>query len=187
MVDFVNWYLSDKFYLPVPALLQGESPFFFSYNHLGPYRQMEYTKIPNIALGGEASIVFQVDLRSYLQGLVLVPDWNDVIRTTSWASIDFKTVSESYHWYTFDGWFDGYLDPGDYQVTVAEWTAQNEGHNSRQFAFTAGAGQINRANEIVLDLSGKPIPEFAAFPILAASVAAALIIVRSKPTLRCLD
>lgn len=167
MVDFVNWYLPHQYYPPVPALLQGESPFFYPYNHLGPYRQEMYTMIPNVALGGEASVIFELDLRSYVQGTVHAIDWNGATRTVSWASIELTTGEKSCHWYTWDGWFDGYLDPGQYQAVVREWTAQNEGHNIYQFDLNAGTGQVNRASTIVLNLTGVPIPEARPIPIIA--------------------
>ena len=180
MVDFMNWYSPHEFYPPVPALLQGEYPFFFAYNHLGPYRQQAYTKIPNVALGGEVSIVFEVDRRSYIQGIVHGLDWNGAPRTISWASIEFKNEETTYHWYSWDGWFDGYLDPGDYQVTVREWTAQNEGHNSYEFTLNAGTGQVNRAFTILLNLTGIPIPEYMPLPVIVASFAAVMALRRLR-------
>ena len=44
MVDFVNWYRPTVAYPPAPALLQGESPYFFPYNHLGPYAQQGFVQ-----------------------------------------------------------------------------------------------------------------------------------------------
>jgi hypothetical protein len=177
MIDFVNWYSASSFYPPVPALLQGESPFFFPYNHLGPYQQRSYTRVPNVAIGGEASVVFELDLRGYLQGIVIGPDWNDAIRTISWASVQFRAGETTQNWYTWDGWFDGYLDPGIYEVSIAEWTDENEGHNSYQSTMAVSSGQVSTATSIVLDLSGKPIPEFLPFPILAVCIASFLVVV----------
>ena len=185
MVDFVNRYLPDRFYPPVPALLQGEYAFFLPYNHLGPYRQQAYTSIPNVVLGGEASIVFELDLRSYVQGTVHGLDWNDATRTISWVSIEFKTDQTTYHWYSWDGWFDGYLDPGEYLTTVTEWTNRNEGHEFYEFRIDAGTGQINRAFTITLGLTGIPIPEFSVSPMIAASLAAAMIWIKCKCNPSC--
>jgi len=184
MVDFVNWYSPSAFYPPVPALLQGESPSptYFPYNHLGPFRQQGYTGIPNAALGGEASVEFELDLRSYVQGVVYGIDWNDAARTISWASVELKTDEAEYRWYTWDGWFDGYLDPGDYRVTVSEWTTQNEGHNSYQFDLNAGTGQVNRAFSITLFQTGIPIPEFTPFCIVSIGIIAMLAVKRFKTT-----
>jgi hypothetical protein len=162
MVDMVNWYLPNVYYPPAPALLQGESPFFNPYNHLGPYQQRGYTTIPNAPQGGEASVEFELDLRGYLQGLVLALDWNGAIRTVSWTTIHIRTGSTTYNWFSWDGWFDGYLDPGRYNATVAEWTIQNEGHKSYNFPLTISAGQSNGAIKVTMDESWLPIPELPA-------------------------
>jgi len=185
MVDMVNWYLPRDFYPPAPALLQGESPFFFPYNHLGPYQQSAYTTIPNGRQGSEASVEFELDQRGYVQGTVVGLNWNDAIRTVSWATIQFAGGSATYYWHTWDGWFDGYLDPGQYEVTATEWTNRNEGHIAFGFKTTVSAGQSNKAVSIMLDESGIPIPEFStALPVLASMLVSALVatLVRHKRT-----
>ncbi len=190
MVDLVNWYFPKSYYPPVPALLQGESPFFFPYNHLGPYLQRTYTQIPNAMQGSQASVEFELDLRGYVQGIVLGLDWNDAARTVSWATIPFKVGSTTYYWYTWDGWFDGYLDPGDYQTAVTEWTSRDEGHKSIGLDLTVSAGQINRATIVTLEESQIPIAEFIAFPAFTLTVVATLLVlgvVRCRRTTLDLD
>jgi hypothetical protein len=179
MVDMVNWYLPNSYYPPSPALLQGESPFFNPYNHFGPYQQKDYTTIPNAPQGGEASVEFELDLRGYVQGLVLAFDWNDAIRTTSWAAIQVRTASTTYYWYSWDGWFDGYLDPGRYNATAIEWTTQDEGHKSYNFPLTISPGQSNRAIKITMYEGWIPIPEFTSvLPIMIMTLALGIIGVR---------
>ena len=160
MVDMVNWYLPRSSYPPVPGLLQGESPYFHPYNHLGPYSQRGYLTIPNTVLGSETSVEFELDQRGYVQGSVLASDWNDATRTLSWATVQIRGGTEPYNWYTWDGWFDGYLDPGAYHVVVSEWTEGGEGHQAQQFDLTVSAGQTSRATTIMLEESGMPVPEF---------------------------
>lgn len=182
MVDMVNWYLPHNFYPPVPALLQGESPYFYTYNHLGPYRQGAFTKIPNAAQGSETSIEFELDLRGYVQGLVVGLDWNDATRTISWATVQLRSGSTTYNWYTWDGWFDGYLDPGTYQVLVYEWTGQGEGHQANKLELSVSAGQMNGATRVTLDESGIPIPEFpATILVVFAAFTLALATLRTRP------
>jgi hypothetical protein len=185
MVDMVNWYLPDSYYPPVPALLQGESPYFFPYNHLGPYSQGTYTIIPNTRLGSEASVEFELDLRGYVSGEVLGADWSDETRTISWASIQLQANSTTYYWYSLDGWFDGYLDPGQYPVYITEWTSRGEGHLTYQTNIYVSPGQGNRALIVTLDESGIPIPELSVtLPsivfALSATVAVLSIVRRSK-------
>jgi hypothetical protein len=159
MVDVVNWYLPHSYYPAAPALLQGESPFFYPYNHLGPYSQAGYTKISNVVQSGEASVEFGMNLRGYVQGTVLGLDWDNAARTMSWASIHITSGSTTYNWYTWDGWFDGYLDPGAYQTKVIEWTSGAEGHQTYQFTLNVSGGQ-SATETIPLQESGIAIPEF---------------------------
>jgi hypothetical protein len=77
----------------------------------------------------------------------------------SWVTV--KVVDSSgyqYYWYTLDGWFDGYLDPGPYQFTVTEWN-HNEGHEQLAFVLHANPGEQNSALNYILPETGIPIPE----------------------------
>jgi len=159
MVDVINWYRPKTYHPPVPGLLQGESPFFNPYNHLGPYSQRGYAVIPNAAQSSEASVQFELDQRGYVQGSVHAFDWSQATRTVSWAMLRFNSADKTYFWYTWDGWFDGYLDAGEYDLTVSEWTIRNEGHSAEQLHLVVSAGQSNQALTLTLEESGIPIPE----------------------------
>jgi len=174
MIDMVNWYRPHDFYPPVPALLQGESPFFFPYNHLGPYEQGAYTEIPNAAQSSETSVEFELDLRGYVQGILLWFDWDYAVRTVSWATVQIKSGSTTYNWYTWDGWFDGYLDPGPYHIIITEWTNLGEGHRTNEFSLAVSAGQANGAIRITLEESSVPIAEY---PALVTSLFATFAVV----------
>lgn len=168
MVDVVNWSTFSSNYPPVPGLLQGESPYFYSYNHLGPYEQLTYPKISNAPQGGEASAEFELDRRGYVSGLILGLDWDQGVRTLSWTSVTFKVNDAAIYWYTWDGWFDGYLNAGRYRATITEWTA-NKGHLSSSLNVTVSQGQANSITNVILGESGVPIPETAAYPALLAA------------------
>jgi len=186
MVDFVNWYRPTFAYPPAPALLQGESPYFFPYNHLGPYAQNGYLSISNAPLSGEASAEFEVDKRGYEQGIILGMNWDDETRTMSWVTIQFvDNTGYQYYWYSWDGWFDGYLNPGPYQMTVTEWK-QNEGHLQLKTTLNVNTGERNTALDYILEESQIPIPELTLAPIVfTISVAAtALLLVRRRKRLR---
>ncbi len=172
MVDFVNWSRLTSNYPPVPGLLQGESPYFYPYNHLGPYQQRGLTKILNAPQGGEASAEFELDLRGHVSGLVLGMNWDRNTRTPSWTSITFQNDAETIYWYTWDGWFDGYLDAGNYQTTITEWTNVNEGHVSRFLTLTVSQGQAGSVTNVILDESGIPIPETSSYPTFLLTAAA---------------
>jgi hypothetical protein len=157
MVDFVNWYQPDTFYPPAPGLLQGESPYFFPYNHLGPYAQNGYEIVSNAPLGGEASAIFELDLRGLLQGTILAMNWVNQVRTASWITLQYVSNSSyQYYWYSWDGFFDGYLDPGVYQLTLTEWP-HNNGHYAVQLSVTVTPGEMSKSTTIILQESGIPI------------------------------
>jgi hypothetical protein len=181
MVDFVNWYRPTLAYPPAPALLQGESPYFFPYNHLGPYAQNGLPLVLNAPLSGEASAEFEVDRRGYIQGIVLGLNWDDETRTMSWVTV--KIVDSSgyqYYWYTWDGWFDGYLDPGPYHFTVTEWN-HNEGHQQLAFVLNVNPGEQNGALDYILPETGMPIPELGALPLtVVAALGAAVALSRRR-------
>jgi len=181
MVDFVNWYRPSGAYPPVPALLQGESPYFFPFNHLGPYSQQGFTLVLNAPLSGEASAEFEVDRRGYIQGIVLGMNWVDQTRTMSWATVELVDSSGyQYYWYTADGWFDGYLNPGTYQTTITEWK-HNEGHQQLAFTLNVNQGEENSALNFILPETQVPIPETTTAPlIIIATIAAALALLRKR-------
>ncbi len=173
MVDFVNWYRPTVAYPPAPALLQGESPYFFPYNHLGPYAQNGFTLILNAPLSGEASAEFEVDRRGYIQGIILGMNWDDQTRTMSWVTVELvDSTGYQYYWYTWDGWFDGYLNPGTYQTTITEWN-HNEGHQQIMFTLNVNQGEQNDALNYILEESQIPIPELATVPLTTLTVCAA--------------
>ena len=182
MVDFVNWYRPTVAYPPAPALLQGESPYFFPYNHLGPYAQQGFAIILNAPLSGEASAEFEVDRRGYIQGIVLGMNWDDQTRTMSWVTVELVDSSGyQYYWYTWDGWFDGYLNPGTYQATITEWN-HNDGHQQVMFTLNVNQGEQNDALNYILEETQIPIPELAAVPLttLTVGVAVALLLERRR-------
>jgi len=156
MVDVVNWYMPTA-YSPVPGLLQGESPYFFPYNHLGPFAENGWQSISNVRQGGEASVVFELDQRGLVRGTVLAMNWVNQDREASWITLEFIQNSSSYqyYWYTWDGFFDGYLDPGLYHMTITEWI-HNEGHFSQQLSVPVSLGEKSEST-IILEESGIPI------------------------------
>lgn len=173
MVDFVNWYRPTQAYPPAPALLQGESPYFFPYNHLGPYEQNGFLLVNNAPLSGEASTEFEVDRRAYMQGIILGMNWDDETRTISWTTVEFVgNTGYQYYWYSWDGWFDGYLNPGSYQVTITEWN-QTEGHEQTKFTINLSPGEQNSALNFILNETQIPIPELATVPLTIITILAA--------------
>jgi hypothetical protein len=184
MVDVVNWARSNFSAPPIPALLQGESPYFFPYNHLGPYAENGFVKVSNTHLTGEASAEFELDLRGYVQGTILATNWDDDVRTASWFTL--KIVDSSayqYYWYTWDGWVDGYLNQGSYQVTISEWTDMR-GHLPVKLVLNVSPGEQESLNYILVE-SQIPIPEFHTLPLSLLSLSIAVFLMRVRRIRKC--
>jgi len=164
MVDIVNWSQLISGYPPVQGLLQGESPYFFPYNHLGPYEEKQWIKVSNAPLTGEASAEFELDLRGYVQATILGMNWDDATRTLSWASLQIVDSSNyQYYWYSWDGWVDGYLNPGRYQVTISEWS-NNAGYWPIKSVLQVSPGQQGAMNYILTE-SQIPLLELPTLPL----------------------
>ena len=102
-------------------------------------------------------------------------NWDDETRTMSWVTVEIVNSSGyQYYWYTWDGWFDGYLDPGTYQVTITEWN-HNEGHQQTMFTLSVNQGEQNDALNYILEESQIPIPELTSIPLTALTVCAAAV------------
>jgi hypothetical protein len=182
MIDVVNWYQPTVYYPPVPALLQGESTYFFPYNHLGPYSESGFIRVSNAPLAGEASSEFELDLRGYIQGIVLGMNWDDATRTISWASLQIEDNSSyQYYWYTWDGWFDGYLNPGNYQATIGVWS-NNQGYLPVGFVLPVSLGEQSKSLNFILTEGQIPIPEltYVSALTLALVTATCLIVYRRR-------
>jgi hypothetical protein len=111
-----------------------------------------------------------VDNRGYVQGIILGLNWDSQTRTMSWATAEIVDGSGyQYYWYTWDGWFDGYLNPGSYQATISEWN-HNEGHEQTKFTLNVNQGERNDLLNFILDESQIPIPELSAIPLTALMI-----------------
>jgi len=197
-VDIVPWYNNKDepvgtnpavlthftiFYPPVPGVLTGESPKYIPENHFGPYEQRYKVTVPGAHLGGEASVIFQLDLRGLAQGTVYTythcGDW----RTTSWITVlAVAADGKTYPWYTFDGMYQMWLTPGTYALQVIEWSpAKAEGHMIAKVPSLTVTEGTALSMDFYLEQSGVPIPEFTtAALVLASALAASLFILRRR-------
>lgn len=176
-VDFVPWYQGATTWpMPIGALT-GESPKYIPVNHLGPWELRHAITVPNNHLGGEASIVFELDLRGSMTGQVQGYTWCDDWRSTSWAQVVFagadgKAVET---FYTADGQYGGWLPTGQYTMTI-----KHGGYVSPKVAVFVSDGGTGYKN-FPLERSNIPIPEFpVAAVVLAFSLAASLVILRRR-------
>jgi len=187
-LDTVNWYRSNSFFPPVDGLLLGESYHTiggfgtgfvgnqFAFNHLGPWEQRSVVQIADAHLSGESSIETSLDLRGLVRGTVVGGTYADDVRTISWAQINFTnpTLTETYH--SYDGFYEAYLNPGNYNLTITEWSGKGEGHYAISSAITIPEGSKLEGVNFFLERSGIPIPEVA-IPFLPMGFALVNVIV----------
>jgi len=188
-VDVVNCYYSDAWYPPPPGLLMGESYHIIAgkegpyeapwkFNHLGPFEQRTVWTVPNIPLSGEASVYYELDLRGLVSGLVYGFTYSNGIRPISWAAVSAVGESGEFTVYTADGYYEMYLSPGSYTLTVTEWPS-GAGHKIASAPVTVSEGQLVTGFSFTLEESHIPIPEFPTAAIaLISALAASLYILR---------
>ncbi|MGA8856067.1 MAG: hypothetical protein WB643_02755 [Candidatus Bathyarchaeia archaeon] len=208
-VDFVNWYANNTaggvphYYPPVQGLLMGESyhiipgttatsgisftednalkPELIGHslaaNHLGPYSQQGVWQISNAHLSGEASGIFEVDLNGLVSGNALAFTWSNEFRPLSWGLVNVVGANgASWNFYTYDGIYEAYLTPGTYKFTIS-----SPGYASQTFSVVVSPGQSGVGQNMYLEQSNIPVPEFSAIGIVAFSaLAASLFLLRRR-------
>jgi len=151
-------------------------------NHLGPYELRYDVVVPGAHLGGESSLIFQLDRIGFVSGTVVGYTWCDDWRTISWVPVRFIAADGStFTSYTRDGRFAEWLKPGPYTAQVAFWTpAKGEGYRVQTIPYHVSDGSIGDF-QIYLEQSSLPIPEFQATALmLASALATSLIILRRR-------
>jgi hypothetical protein len=198
-LDTVNMYSPHTFFPPVDGLLLGESYHTvddfgtgfvgneFAFNHLGPWEQKGIIQILNAHMSGEASIETSLNLRGLVRGTVVGSTFDVGARTISWAQINFTNPNITETHYSYDGFYEAYLNGGNYNLTVTAWTNKGEAYRQISFAVTIPDGSRTSVN-IFLDRSGVPIPEVEGtslllIPILASAIGT-ISSLRAKKTLR---
>lgn len=191
--DASNWYP------PVEGLLQGDSfhtipgasPNVFGYtgdtlaaNGLGPYAQRMVWEIPNGHLGSEVSVVYELDKRGFISGNIYGFTWSDELRTVSWANVVFTSAAGNLTFdgtYSWDAYYGGYLDAGQYNAAVIVWSPSGQGYTVVQAPITISSGQSTTGVTFQLERSNIPVPEFSGLAIVAFSaLAASLYLLRRK-------
>jgi len=186
------------YYPPVVGLLQGESfhtipghpnglygytTDALSANHLGPFAQRMVFTVPNAHLGGESSVNFELDQRAYISGNLNAFTWSGELRPLSFASITiggaggFKNTE-----YSWDGIYQSFLNPGDYNFTVVAWSPAGQGYKVLNVPVHLSDGQTAVGQDFgPLERSNVPIPEFSGLAVVAFSaLAASLYLLRRR-------
>jgi hypothetical protein len=140
-------------------------------NHLGPYSQQGVWQIAGAHNSGETSAIFEVDLNGFVSGNVLAFTWSNEFRTLSWGTISVTGVTGiAWDFYTYDGIYQAFLPTGDYKFTLAQ-----PGYAPQTWPVSVSPGQKWTGQNVYLEQSNTPVPEFsgvavATFSVLATSV-----------------
>jgi len=151
-------------------------------NHLGPYELRYDVVVPGTNLGGESSLIFELDRVGLVSGTVTGYTWCDDWRSQAWTTVQFTAADGTiFNHYTFDGWFAAWLKSGPYTASVIFWSpAKQEGYKVQTMPYHVSDGALGAFN-VYLEQSGVPIPEFpVAAVMLALSLAASLVILRRR-------
>ena len=176
------WWAQRVYYPPTGGFLMGESERYIPANHLGPYEQRYEVIVPGTHLGGESSVIFELDQRAYAAGQVIGYTYCDDWRSVSWTTVQFTAADgKIFDFYTFDGTYSAWLNAGTYTMAVIFWSpAKQEGYKVYTVPIALSDGAATAFN-VFLEQSGVPIPEFPAAAIaLASALAASLFILRRK-------
>jgi hypothetical protein len=190
---------ASNWYPPVEGLLQGESyhvirghaagPFglvgsSLAANGLGPYGQSVTWTVPNARLGSETSVIFELDRRGRANGNLYGFVYEGELRTLSWVTLEAASTSETLNFtqWSWDSWFDMYLPPGDYTLSIIAWTRNgNQGYTTITTSIHVSAGQTTTNLTYQMQESKILIPEFnIPLLVLLSALAAAKSLARRK-------
>jgi len=200
-----------QYYPPVPGLLMGESYHIvpgttatsgisltedtalgpsgvghsMAPNHLGPYSQRGTWAIAGTHNSGEASAIFEVDLNGFINGNVLAFTWSNEFRPLSWGTISVTGAglpSSGLTFYTYDGVYQAYLPtPGVSGTTTYTFTLNAPGYAPYSWTTAVSVGSTASGQNIYLEQSNIPVPEFGSIAIIAfAALAASLYVLRRR-------
>jgi hypothetical protein len=141
-------------------------------NHLGPYSQQGVWQIVGTHNSGEASGIFEVDLNGFISGNVLAFNYVDEFRTLSWGTVSVTgaTGATFPSMYTFDGIYQGYLPTGNYKFTISA-----PGFTPQTWSVSITPGQTGIGQDVYLQESLIPVPEFSGVAVVAFSALAASV------------
>jgi len=140
-------------------------------NHLGPYSQEGVWQIAGTHNSGEASAIFEVDLNGFVTGNVLAFTWSNEFRTLSWGTISVTGASgATWPFYTYDGIYQAFLPTGQYKFSIAE-----PGYAAQTWSVSVSPGQSGTGQNVYLEQSNIPVPEFSSIAVVAFSALAASV------------
>jgi hypothetical protein len=154
-------------------------------NHLGPYSQRGTWQISGTHNSGEASAIFEVDLNGFVSGNTLAFTWSNEFRPLSWGAITVTGAglpSSGLNFYTYDGIYQGYLPVSTSAATITyTFTLNAPGYAPYSWTSAVSVGQSASGQNVYLEQSNIPVPEFSSIAIIAfAALAASLYVLRRR-------
>lgn len=151
-------------------------------NHLGPYSQQGVWQISGAHNSGEASAIQEVDLNGLVAGNALAFTWSNEFRPLSWGTVTVTGAglpSTGLNFYTYDGVYEAYLPStiGGSGSVIYTFSLKAPGYAPQTWKEGVSSGQTGTGQNIYLEQTNIPIPEFSTLAIAAFSALGASIIV----------
>jgi hypothetical protein len=157
-----------------------------SMNHLGPYSQQGVWQISGAHNSGEASAIDEVDLNGLVSGNALAFTWSNEFRPLSWGLVTVTGAglpSTGLNFYTYDGIYQAYLpSTGDVSGSVTySFSLTSPGYAPQTWKGAVSSGQTGKGDDLYLEQTNIPVPEFSTIALAAfTAVAATLYVLRRR-------
>jgi hypothetical protein len=157
-----------------------------AFNHLGPYSQEGVWQIANAHNSGEASAIQEVDLNGLVSGNALAFTWSNEFRPLSWGLLTVTGAglpSTGLNFYTYDGIYQAYLPLtiGQSGSVIYSFSLTAPGYAPQLWKGAVSSGQSGTGNNLYLEQTNIPIPEFSTITIVAfTALAVSLYILRRR-------
>jgi len=153
-----------------------------AFNHLGPYSQEGVWQIANAHNSGEASAIQEVDLNGLVSGYALAFTWSNEFRPLSWGLLTVTGAglpSTGLNFYTYDGVYQAYLPStiGASGSVTYSFSLTAPGYAPQTWKGAVSSGQTGTGQNIYLEQTNIPVPEFSTITIVAFSALVALLII----------
>src|SRR5208337_4769185 len=156
-------------------------------NHLGPYSQRGVWQVSGAHNSGEASGIFEVDMNGFVSGNVLAFTWSNEFRPLSWGLISVTGAglpSTGLNFYTYDGVYEAYLPSvsrGGAGSVFYTFSITSPGYAPQTWKAAVSSGQTGTGQNIYLEQTNIPVPEFSGVAVVAFSaLAASLCLLRRR-------
>jgi len=156
-------------------------------NHLGPYSQQGVWQISNAHNSGEASAIQEVDLNGLVSGNALAFTWSNEFRPLSWGTITVTGAGlpQAYlglglNFYTYDGQYEAFLpgtQAGASGSVIYTFSLKAPGYAPQTWKGAVSSGMSGKGNNLYLEQTNIPVPEFSTLTIVAFTALAASICV----------